>query len=97
MKVQYRFNTFETNSSLSHSLQLMSKAEFDDLMAKDESDDWVWDEWKEKWVNVNSAEFESCGDYRDSYFDEEAYYEIEEYTTPSGEVVVGISRAKNDY
>lgn len=95
MKRQIRFSVFETNSSMSHSLQLMTKADYEELLAKEESDEWAWSWWDEKWVRVDSEEYdEGC---TNSYFDEEADYEIEEFTTPSGDVVVGISRAKEDY
>ena len=95
MKRQIRFSVFETNSSMSHSLQLMTKADYEELLAKEESDDWAWNWENEKWVRVDSEEYDE--DCTNSYFDEEADYEIEEFTTPSGDVVVGISRAKEDY
>lgn len=95
MKRQIRFSVFETNSSMSHSLQLMTKADYEELLAKEESDEWAWSWWDKKWVRVDSEEYDE--DCTNSYFDEEADYEIEEFTTPSGDVVVGISRAKEDY
>lgn len=95
MKRQIRFSVFETNSSMSHTLQLMTKADYEELLAKEESDEWAWHKWEEKWVKVDGDEYKEncCG----SYYDEEADYEIEEFTTPSGDVVVGISRAKENY
>ena len=98
MKIQKRLSVFETNSSMSHTLQMMSKEEYDDLIEKDKSGIYAWDCDNEKWVDKNSEEYDEddwC--FRDSYFDEEADYEIEEYETPSGDVVVAISRAKEDY
>ena len=94
MKRQIRYNVFETNSSMCHSLQLMSKADYDELMAKEDSDDWAWSWWYEKWVKVDSEEYDE--DCTNSYFDEEADYEIKEFTTLNGDVVVGISYAKED-
>ena len=94
MKKQIRFNVFETNSSMCHSLQLMTKADYEELLAKEESDDWAWNWENEKWVRVDSEEYDE--DCTNSYFDEEADYEIEEFTTPSGDVVVGISYAMED-
>ena len=95
MKRQLRFSVFETNSSMSHSLQLMTKADYEELLAKEESDEWAWSLCDEKLVRVDSKEYDE--DCTNSYFDEEADYEIEEFTTPSGDVVVGISRAKEEY
>lgn len=97
MKYQIRRKVWETNSSLCHSLQLMSKEEYEDLCLKDESDDWVWDCWDDEWVNVNSDDYDECGDYEEHYFDDEAEYDIKEYTTSNGDVVVGISKVKQDY
>lgn len=94
MRKQIRFNVFETNSSMCHSLQLMTKADYDEFIAKDESDDWAWNWWNKKWVRVDSEEYDE--DCTNSYFDEEADYEIEEFTTPNGDIVVGISCAKED-
>ena len=94
MKRQIRYNVFETNSSMCHSLQLMTKADYDEFIGKDESDEWVWSRWRKKWVKVNSDEYDE--DCTNSYFDEEADYEIKEFTTPSGDIVVGISYAKED-
>ena len=94
MKRQIRYNVFETNSSMCHSLQLMTKADYDEFIIKDESDEWVWSRWRKKWVKVNSDEYDE--DCTNSYFDEDADYEIKEFTTPSGDVVVGISYAKED-
>ena len=94
MKRQIRYNVFETNSSMCHSLQLMTKADYDEFIRKDESDEWVWSRWRKKWVKVNSDEYDE--DCTNSYFDEEADYEIKEFTTPSGDIVVGISYAKED-
>lgn len=94
MKRQIRYNVFETNSSMCHSLQLMSKADYDELMEKENSDDWAWSWWYKKWVRVDSEEYDE--DCINSYFDEEADYEIKEFTTPSGDIVVGISCVKED-
>ena len=94
MKRQIRYNVFETNSSMCHSLQLMTKANYDEFIRKDESDEWVWSRWRKKWVKVDSDEYDE--DCTNSYFDEEADYEIKEFTTPSGDIVVGISYAKED-
>lgn len=94
MKKQIRYNVFETNSSMCHSLQLMTKADYDELMAKEDSDDWAWSWWYKKWVKVDSEEYDE--DCTNSYFYEEADYEIKEFTTPSGDIVVGISYAMED-
>lgn len=95
MKKQIRFKTFETNSSMCHSLQLMNKADYDELMTKEDSDEWAWSWWNKKWVRVDSEEYDE--DYcTNSYFNEEADYEIKKFTTPSGDIVVGISYAMED-
>ena len=94
MKRQIRYNVFETNSSMCHSLPLMNKVDYDAFMAKENSDDWAWNWENEKWVRVDSEEYDE--DCTDSYFNEEADYAIEEFTTPSGDIVVGISYAMED-
>ena len=43
MKSQIRCSVFETNSSMMHTLQIMSKADYDKFMKYEEDDDWVWD------------------------------------------------------
>ena len=94
MKRQIRYNVFEPNSSMCHSMQLMNEVDYDEFMAKENSDDWAWNWENEKWVRVDSEEYDE--DCTDSYFNEEADYAIEEFTTPSGDIVVGISYAMED-
>lgn len=99
MKKNIRYGVWETNSSLSHSLIIMPKEEYDTLMKMDEDDNYKWDIWDEKWVSIQGLteeELESWR-YRNSYFDEEAEYEIKHYTTDHGDKVVAISYAKEDY
>lgn len=101
MKKNIRYSVWETNSSLSHSLIIMSKDEYDTLMKMSEDDNYKWDTWDEKWVTAEKAStVDDDWDewrYRNSYFDEEADYEIEHYTTDHGDKVVAISYAKEDY
>lgn len=97
MKKQIRFSVFETNSSMVHTLQIMSKADYDKFMEYEENDDWVWDRCDEVWLNKNDYEDGELDDCDDSFFDEEADYEIQEFTTEHGDVVVAISRVKQDY
>lgn len=97
MKRQIRFNVFETNSSMMHTLQIMSKADYVKFMEYEENGDWVWDRCDEVWLNKNDYEDGELDDCDDSFFDEEADYEIQEFTTEHGDVVVAISRAKQDY
>ena len=97
MKKQIRFNVFETNSSMMHTLQIMSKADYDKFMEYEEDDDWVWDRYDEVWLNKNDYEEDELEECDDSFFDEESDYEIQELTTEHGDVVVAISRAKEDY
>lgn len=99
MKKNIRYGVWETNSSLSHSLIIMSKDEYDTLMKMSEDDNYTWDVIDRKWVStqkLTEKQLESWR-YQDSYFDEEAEYEIEHYTTEHGDQVVGISYAKEDY
>lgn len=99
MKKNIRYSVWETNSSLSHSLIIMSKDEYDALMKMDEDDNYKWDIWDEKWVSIQGLtekELESWR-YRNSYFDEEADYEIKHYATDHGDKVVAISYAKEDH
>lgn len=101
MRRNIRYGVWETNSSLSHSLIIMSKDEYDTLMKMDEDDNYKWDTWDEKWITAEKASIvDDDWDewrYRDSYFDEEAEYEVKFYTTEHGDKVVGISYAKEDY
>lgn len=41
MKKQIRFSVYETNSSLSHSLQMMSKKDYEEFMKHEEDDNWA--------------------------------------------------------
>lgn len=97
MKKQIRFNVFETNSSMMHTLQIMSKADYDKFMEYEEDDDWVWDRYDEVWLNKNDYKEDELEECDDSFFDEESDYEIQEFTTEHGDVVVAISRARQDY
>lgn len=101
MKKNIRYGVWETNSSLSHSLIIMSKDEYDTLMKMDEDDNYKWDTWDEKWVTTEKAgTVDDDWDewrYRDSYFDEYGEYEIKLFTTEHGDQVVGISYASEDY
>ena len=101
MKKNIRYGVWETNSSLSHSLIIMSKDEYDTLMKMDEDDNYKWDTWDDKWVTTEKAStVDDDWDkwrYRDSYFDEEAEYEVKLYTTEHGDKVVGISYAKDEH
>lgn len=101
MKKNIRYSVWETNSSLSHSLIIMSKDEYDTLMKMSEDDNYKWDTWDEKWVTAEKASVvDDDWDewrYRDDYFDEEADYEIKLFTTEHGDQVVGISYAKEEY
>lgn len=106
MKKNIRYSVWETNSSLSHSLIIMSKDEYDTLMKMSEDDNYKWDTWDEKWVTAEkiAAEKASTVDddwdewrYRDSYFNEYGEYEIKLFTTEHGDQVVGISYASEDY
>ena len=95
MKKQVRASVFETNSSMSHTLQMMSKKDYEEFMRYEEDEDWAWSFWYDKWVRVDSDEYDE--DCDGSYFDEEADYNIEEFTTEHGDVVVAISKAKEGY
>lgn len=99
MKKQVRYRVWETNSSLSHSLTIMSEQEYKKLLEKCDDDRYVWDAEEEKWVNVEQVEEDNLGKfpYRESYFDEWGDYEIKLFTTEHGDKVVGISYACEDY
>lgn len=99
MKKNIRYSVWETNSSLSHSLIIMSKEEFDKLSNLCKDDNYRWDREEEEWVKVENIKEEDLDGWRfaDTYFDEEAEYEIEHYTTEHGDKVVAISMAKEDY
>lgn len=97
MKKQIRFNVFETNSSMMHTLQIMSKADYDKFMEYENNNDWVWDRDNEVWLNVNDYDEDKLADCTYTSFDEEAYYEIKKFTTEHGDEVVAISMAKEEY
>lgn len=101
MKKNIRYGVWETNSSLSHSLIIMSKEEYDTLMKMDADDNYKWDTWDDKWVTAEKAStVDDDWDewrYRDSYFSEYGEYEIKSFTTEHGDQVVGISYASEDY
>lgn len=102
MKKQIRFGVYETNSSMSNALTIMSKKEYDDLLNKCKDKNWMWNVWDEEWVNVSGmSEDEIYEKYdkheiRYSFFDDEAEGEIATYTTESGDEIVAISQCKWD-
>lgn len=75
---------------------MMSKKDYEEFMKHEEDDNWAWNSLDKKWVRVDSYEYK---DYwcEKSFFDEEADYEIEEFTTEHGDVVVAISMAQESY
>lgn len=95
MKKQIRYRVFETNSSMSHSLQMMSKKEYEEFMEHEEDEDWAWCSCYNKWVRKDSKDYE-YGCCWDSFYNEEADYETKEFTTEHGDVVVAISMACED-
>ena len=101
MKKNIRYSVWETNSSLSHSLMIMSEKEYRKLVEMCNDDNYKWDTWNEKWVHTTDLIEEQLEEeewrYRDDYFDEEAEYEVKFYTTEHGDKVVGISYAKEEY
>lgn len=97
MKKQIRFNVFETNSSMMHSLQIMSKEDYEYFLKYDEDDNWVWDRYAEIWRKKSECSEEDLEECDNSYFDEEVDYEIKEFTTEHGDVVVAISMAQEAY
>ena len=54
MKKQIRASVFETNSSMSHTLQMMSKKDYEEFMKYEEDEGWAWSFWYDKWVRVDS-------------------------------------------
>lgn len=100
MKKNIRYGVWETNSSLSHSLVIMSEEEYKKLIEMCNDDNYKWDSCDEKWVNVQKLteeQLERDWRYRNDYFDEEAEYEVKKYTTEHGDEVVAISYAKEEY
>lgn len=93
MKRQIRFKTFETNSSNTNSLTVMTKAEYKEFVRKWDSDDWVWDAWHEKWILRDDMDEEGYHEYR--YYDDPTQgcleLETKEYTSPSGDELVVVS------
>lgn len=100
MRKQIRFGVYETNSSMSNALTVMSKKEYDEMLDKCEDDDWMWKRYGEEWVNVSGMTEDEIHErydkyeIRNSFFDDEAECEIATYTTESGDEVVAISQYK---
>ena len=99
MKKNIRYGVWETNSSLSHSLIIMSEEEFNKLTDLCKDDNYRWDREEEEWVKVENIKEEDLDEWRfaDTCFDEEAEYEIISHTTEHGDKVVAISMAKESY
>lgn len=100
MRKQIRYGVFETNSSMSNALTVMSKEEYEELLKKDEDDNWMWDAWNDEWVKASDISDDSDNpfcDYRSSFFDDEAECQIRNYTSASGDEIVIISQVKADY
>lgn len=94
MKRQIRFGVWETNSSNTNTLTIMTAEEYADYMKKWDSEDWFWDFEEEKWVS--SSDVDSCDDgYRfgENPCDCDACLDVEvaDYITKHGDKVYAVS------
>ena len=95
MKKWIRRSVWETNSSSTNTLTIMTKKEFEDWDKKWDDPDWAWDWENEVWVNKNESE--EYKEYPDEFWDNPCndYYDYEikttEYTTEHGDEVVAVS------
>lgn len=98
MKRQIRCGVFETNSSSVHSLTMCTESDYE----KWQDGELVWSMWEDKLIPITEEIKESIGhDYYTygQFFDWE-YMEFEtfvqDFTTPSGETVVGFGYYGHD-
>ena len=93
MKRWIRRSAWETNSSSTNTLTIMTKKESEDWDRKWNDPDWVWDYINEIWVNKNESE--EYKKHPDEFWDNPCgdCYEIEttEYTTEHGDEIVAVS------
>ncbi len=55
MKVQYRFGLFETNSSSSHTLTIMSDEEYQKFLSDAKNPDMIWDKDNDRYISVEEV------------------------------------------
>ena len=112
MKKNIRWGLFETNSSMSISLYIMSEKEYEAFLEHEKDDDWVWNSDVEQWmtkedmistINPDIVEYYDFDTddlpypYSRSAFGGGVEYETKEYVTEHGDKVVAISGACIDY
>lgn len=90
MKRQIRLGVFETNSSMTHSLSMCTKEQFE----KWKNGEIWWDKWHNVFTEIKN---DDCITYEK--FTELEYEEVfeTEYTTPNGETVIAFGYAGYDY
>ena len=91
-----RFNTFETNSSSTHSLTICTKEEYN----KWKDGELIFDNYKDKLISRDKKESED--DYRYKTFEgwlDDDYSEtfVQNYTTPNGEEIIAFGKYGSDY
>ena len=85
-----RIGTFETNSSSTHSLCIVSKEEYEKWV----SGDLLYNSYKEKFVKntVKNADDENNQTCKEFYEDESLEAFEQEYKTKSGDVVIAFGK-----
>ena len=84
---QIRRGVFETNSSSTHSLTILTKKEFDDY----KNDKLVFDRWANNLIDVDKKELGCDSEYWDWSSFGGCFETFErEFTTPSGDKMVAI-------
>lgn len=111
MRIQVRYGVFETNSSMSQTLIIISKKEYEEFFRREDDENWLWNSDEDKWVpkeevisnfdpdRLKYFDFEDNFPYpySKSAFDEEMEYEEKEYTTEHGDEIIVFAGARADY
>lgn len=102
MKRQIRLGVFESNSSMTHSLQMCTKEQFEKWKRGEVWwNRWNWDVEGEEFIPVRNMDdderqdegYTTYGEFED--FEYEEVFE-KEFTTPNGETVVAFGYAGHD-
>lgn len=89
MKRQIRRCIFETNSSMSNTLLLMSEKEYEEFEERFDDDNYVWDYENNKFIHLEDREEDGEYSFGNPFEDKEE--SVRTYTTEHGDVVVGVS------
>lgn len=100
MKRQIRFGVWETNSSNTNTLTIMTAEEYADYMKKWDSEDWFWDFESEEWVSSSDVDWhDDRYELGENPCDCDACLDLEvaDYTTKHGDKVYAVSIYGHNY